>query len=219
MSKETASKIILDLCGGTGAWSKPYAEAGYDVRNITLPDHDVMTFEPPKDVYGILAAPPCTQFSFARTNAKSLRDLKGGMELVEACLRIIWKAQYKPASNYAKYTRLKFWALENPYLGLLKYFLGKPVFIFDPWEFGDAYKKKTALWGNFDEPKKTISDIKRVMSDEQIKKHKTNSQELPKFDRLKTKEIHGEFYGVLDRQARRAITPKGFAKAFYEANK
>lgn len=34
-------KIILDLCGGTGAWSQPYAEAGYDVRVITLPDYDI----------------------------------------------------------------------------------------------------------------------------------------------------------------------------------
>lgn len=40
-------KIILDLCGGTGAWSKPYAEKGYDVRNITLPDYDVRTYQPP----------------------------------------------------------------------------------------------------------------------------------------------------------------------------
>lgn len=30
-------KIILDLCGGTGSWSKPYRDAGYDVRLITLP--------------------------------------------------------------------------------------------------------------------------------------------------------------------------------------
>lgn len=34
-------KIILDLCGGTGAWSRPYKENGYDVRVITLPDYDV----------------------------------------------------------------------------------------------------------------------------------------------------------------------------------
>ena len=27
-------KIILDLCGGTGSWSKPYKENGYDVRVI-----------------------------------------------------------------------------------------------------------------------------------------------------------------------------------------
>ena len=38
------NKIILDLCGGTGAWSKPYVNAGYDVRNITLPDYDVRTY-------------------------------------------------------------------------------------------------------------------------------------------------------------------------------
>lgn len=53
-----SDKIILDLCGGTGSWSKPYAEAGYDVRVITLPEHDVRTYIPPRGVYGILAAPP-----------------------------------------------------------------------------------------------------------------------------------------------------------------
>ncbi len=42
--KDNSKKIILDLCGGTGAWSKPYADAGYDVRVITLPDYDITTF-------------------------------------------------------------------------------------------------------------------------------------------------------------------------------
>lgn len=32
------SKIILDLCGGTGSWRLPYKEAGYDVRLVTLPE-------------------------------------------------------------------------------------------------------------------------------------------------------------------------------------
>ena len=39
--EDNSKKIILDLCGGTGAWSKPYADAGYDVRVITLPEWDV----------------------------------------------------------------------------------------------------------------------------------------------------------------------------------
>lgn len=56
--KQNQHKIILDLCGGTGSWSKPYKDAGYDVRVITLPDNDVLAYRPPKDVYGILAAPP-----------------------------------------------------------------------------------------------------------------------------------------------------------------
>jgi hypothetical protein len=35
------NKIILDLCGGTGAWSKPYKDAGYDARiTNALYEHD-----------------------------------------------------------------------------------------------------------------------------------------------------------------------------------
>ena len=91
----TNPPIILDLCGGTAAWSAPYLDNGYDVRNITLPEYDVRTYEPPENVYGILAAPPCTMFSFARTNAKLPRDLKSGMEVVITCLNIIWEGTYK----------------------------------------------------------------------------------------------------------------------------
>ena len=53
---------------------------------------------------------------------------------------------------------MKFWALENPSRGLLKNFIGKPAFIFNPYEFGDMYKKETALWGNFKEPKNIIEE-------------------------------------------------------------
>ena len=56
-------KIILDLCGGTGAWSKLYAAAGYDRRIITLPKYDVRIYQPPPNIYGVLAAPPCNCFS------------------------------------------------------------------------------------------------------------------------------------------------------------
>ena len=207
-------KIILDLCGGTGAWSVPYREAGYDVRNITLPEYDVRTYKPPQNVYGILAAPPCTMFSLARTKAIKPRDLKEGMEIVYACLKIIWEVQYKLKSPHAKETQLKFWALENP-KGLLKRFLGKPVLEFDPWEFGDEYQKKTHLWGWFNEPKKSL--LERPMGDLALYKSLTPSKRI-KFDKLKTKDIAPEFYGKLTRTERRAITPRGFALAFFKAN-
>jgi len=232
-------KIILDLCGGTGGWSKPYAEAGYDVRVITLPEYDVLTYKLPEEpIYGILSAPPCTQFSFARTKAKIPRNLIEGMDLVYACLNLIWQAQFRIKSDQQKYPPLKFWALENPYFGMLRWFLGRPAFVFDPWEFGDAYQKRTALWGYFNEPKKFPVELSKeaktstnrgkppsiwkkedIMTEEQIKKHKTNSQELPKFDYMKSKDIHPEYYKKFDRQTRRAITPQGFAKAFFETNK
>lgn len=194
------NKIILDLCGGTGSWSAPYRKAGYDVRLVTLPQNDVRTYEPPENVYGILAAPPCTEFSIAKCNPKSaLRDLKGGTEIMKACLEIIWKCS-KVKTNGDKKVSLKFWALENPY-GLMRYFLGKPALEFSPYEFGDAYKKRTHLWGHFNTPIKTpvIPNIK-------------------KFDVLLTKEIHPEYYGKLTRTERRAITPQGFANAFFQVN-
>ena len=197
-------KIILDLCGGTGAWSKPYKDAGYDVRVITLPENDVRIYKPPRHVHGILAAPPCTEFSFAKTNAKHPRNMKEGMDVVQHCLRIIWECQYSLSTPLAKKTNLKFWALENPF-GLLRRYLGHPVLIFNPYEFGNAYQKKTCLWGFFNLPKKKHCDV--------------NENPLNKFDSLKTREIHGEFYGKLTRQERRAITPSGFAKAFFKANR
>ena len=207
MSKTSPSqqKIILDLCGGTGSWSKPYKEAGYDVRLVTLPDLDVRTYEPPEGVYGILAAPPCTMFSFARTKAVKPRNLQEGMEIVKACLEIIWKCQSQITNDAGKTSPLKFWALENPN-GMLKWFLGKPAFEFNPFDFGDQYKKRTHLWGDFEEPIKNPT-------------HPQPLAVLPKFDRLLTKEIHPEYYGIYDRTTRRAITPPKFAKAFFEANR
>jgi hypothetical protein len=221
------SKVILDLCGGTGSWSLPYKEAGYDVRLITLPDHDVVNWRQYPEVYntvkengvyGILAAPPCTMFSNARTVAKNPRDTRDAMKIVGSCLEIVWESQYKVKTG-RKITPLKFWALENPYYGILSHFIGEPSFVFDPWEFGHNYKKKTAIWGNFNKPKKKYKDITEVLTKEQREKAKTNSQPLPKFDYMKSENIAPDWFGKLDRKARRAITPRGFAEAFYKANK
>ena len=195
--QDNKDKIILDLCGGTGAWSKPYADNGYTVINVTLPDYDVRTYQSPENVYGILAAPPCTMFSFARTHPKNPRDLREGMELVVACLNIIWESQTKLSSDQQRKPTLKFWCLENP-KGMLEWFLGKPAFIFHPIDFGENYTKKTFLWGyfnnphkfyqmNFDEPIRTISDI--------VWKNTKTRKDV------------------------RSITPPGFTRAFYESNK
>ena len=102
------TKIILDLCGGTGAWSKPYKDNGYEVINVTLPEYDVRLYQPPDNVYGILAAPPCTMFSLTRTKAKRPRDLKEGMELVRACLNIIWSCMEIKQDTRYKTLPLKF---------------------------------------------------------------------------------------------------------------
>jgi hypothetical protein len=213
-----SDKIILDLCGGTGAWSKPYKDAGYDVRVVTQPGLDVRCYLPPDDVYGILAAPPCTMFSAARTRAKKPRDLRFGMETVEACLRIIWKAQYDIVPGAQK-TRLKFWALENPYYGFLKFFLGKPALVFQPYDYGDRYQKRTSLWGNFRDPKKSPVELKA----HEKAKFATNSRALkkrpPGFNPLFNPDGYKKPADMEWRQVQRSITPPVFAEAFFKANR
>lgn len=148
---DNSKKIILDLCGGTGSWSKPYKEAGYDVRLITLPEYDVLSYEPPigggNKVYGILAAPPCTHFSIACNRLWDVKDKNGktieGLQVLIACLRIIAKAQPQ------------FWVIENP-VGRMKRFLGKPDYSFKFTDFGFPCKKQSLLWGNFNHPTKQV---------------------------------------------------------------
>jgi hypothetical protein len=135
-------KTILDLCGGTGSWSEPYAEAGYNVIVVDLPRDVRLERAPEYAVHGVLAAPPCTDFagSGARWWAgKGEGALTDGLSVVDACIRII--TVVKP----------QWWALENP-VGRLVHYLGQPRLIFNPCDYGDPYTKKTCLWGDFNLP-------------------------------------------------------------------
>ena len=141
---DVKDKIILDLCGGTGAWSEPYRKAGYDVRVITLPKYDIRLYKPPHTVYGILAAPPCEHLAGSGARwwkQKGEKALLEALSIVDACLRII------------AISRPEFWALENP-VGRLVHYLGQPAMYFNPCDYGDPYTKKTCLWGWFKYPPK-----------------------------------------------------------------
>jgi len=132
-------QVILDLCAGTGSWSKPYLDAGYDVRVADLPE-DVRFFQQTEKVHGILAAPPCTVFASSGARwPRSREELLEGISIMDACLRIIFICQ--PV----------WWALENP-VGKMAHYLGKPKMYFQPWEYGDPYTKRTCLWGQFTKP-------------------------------------------------------------------
>ena len=183
------SKIILDLCGGTGAWSKPYAEAGYDVRNITLPEWDLLDETTVKHCvtlksYGILFAVECTPWCAAAARwwkTRTSDEIYYYARLLVKGLRIIMQ------------TNPVFWAVENP-VGKMRGFLGDPNFKFDPCDFGDTYTKKTYLWGRFNPPAKNP-----------------------------VKPVGKNFIWTMppgpDRPKRRSITPAGFSRAFFEANR
>ena len=158
---EMKHRIILHLCADIGSDSKPYKDAGYDVRCVGI-EQDVCTYFPPENVYGIIANPPCTMFSLARTTASTPRDIKGALSVVSACLRIIWIC--KP----------KFYVIENP-MGLLRHYIGKPKITIQPYWFGDSYSKRTDLWGDFNIPK--FSPVR--LTPEEINAMKQNSRKLP----------------------------------------
>ena len=134
-------KIILHLCADLGSDSYFYQQSdGYEVIMIGE-EIGVENYNPPQNVHGIIANPVCTEFSTAKS-FNHVGDLEKGMFLVNHCLRIIEQA--KP----------KFWVLENPFNGRLKQKIGLPKFVYQPWEFGSPWTKKTALWGNFNNPVK-----------------------------------------------------------------
>ena len=117
--------IILDLCGGTGSWSKPYKDAGYTVQIVDIKTGGDARLWPGREndvrdyvgiVQGVLAAPPCTVF--ASSGARWERtddDLREGLAVADACIRIVHAV------------RPKWWALENP-IGRIVRWLGNPAF-------------------------------------------------------------------------------------------
>lgn len=201
------NKMILDLCGGTGSWSKPYKDNGYDVRIITLPENDVRTYVPPILTYGILCAPLCTDFSIVKNN-NIKRDMSTAMDIVNACIRIIFQC------------RVRFWALENP-TGLLRKYLNKPRFNFHPWEFGDPWTKKTDVWGRFEIPQIYYQRWTDVPKNKKLYiRPGRNKPSIAFLHKSAMQDIEWMKEFKADNDASfRAITPQGFSQAFYEANK
>lgn len=187
-------KIILDLCGGTGAWSQPYAEAGYDVRVITLPGNDVLNYESPKKVYGVLAAPPCNCFSRVSARWWAEMDSDGRTDKAIAVFNRCYSLCL---------CATQFWALENPPSrhGNLMPWLDRPSWQFQPYHFGDPWVKQTYIWGRFNMP------------------WPTNIVKPKPTRRAPSGHTQGYIAYLSGGDPKRAITPPGFAKAFYEANK
>ena len=185
-----ARPTILSLCDYSGTWSAPYCEAGYKVIRVDLKrGQDVRLLEFQNEpVHGILCAPPCTEF--AVSGARWWAE-KGEDALLDALS--ISDACLRAVAIYSP----KWWVLENP-VGRLKKFLGPHAFSFDPCDFADglpdeAYTKKTLLWGKFNTPVKC--PVPAVLGS---KMHLMAPSP--------------------DRAALRSVTPKGFARAFFEVN-
>lgn len=191
-------KTILSLCDYSGIWSGPYLANGYSVIRIDIKNgQDVRLLEfLAEDVYGILAAPPCTHLAGSGARwwkTKGESALLDALSIADACTRA--SLIYNP----------KFWALENP-VGRLRKYYGPPKFIFHPYQYAkladnpieEAYTKRTLLWGNFIIPSPEIIGDVSMPPVLGSKMHR-----LPPSS---------------NRSTLRSLTPTGFAKAFYLAN-
>ena len=153
-------------------------------------------------IHPILAAPTCTEFSIAKGSKP--RDFKNAITIVEACLKIIWKCRIE--------RKLKFWALENP-VGFLRQFLGIPKYQFEHWQFGNfEFIKRTDIWGYFKESRITVKEKPAIV--DSMYETRINGRGM---SRLSCPEEYKHLN--LNKSAIRAITPSGFANAFYNAHK
>lgn len=202
MSRE----IIVSLFDVTGNMVAPWAEAGYlcycvDLAhppgehrkgNIIRVGADVREWLPPyAPIKMLFAFPPCTDV--AVSGARWFRD-KGLGSLIDA-LRL-----FEATVRIAEWTRAPY-LIENPVSTVSTYWR-RPDFTFDPCDYGgylepatEAYTKRTCLWtGNgFVMPK-----AKGVEPVEGSRMHR-----MPP---------------TANRSLLRSATPKGFAKAVFEAN-
>jgi hypothetical protein len=188
---------ILSLCDYTGNWSRPYEQAGYQVVRVDIQNGVDARLSEWIDgpVHGILAAPPCTEFSSAGAHLwkrKGVEPLLHGLSIVDACLRAV--AIYRPT----------WWALENP-VGRLRRWIGPPAWSFQPHQFGDPYTKRTYLWGNFCPPTPLFSNQARKAVAPAPMVGRPGCR-----DRTTLLGSRGK--------AERSATPLGFSQAFFEVN-
>lgn len=208
-------KLIISFYDYTKAWVKPYIDAGYPVicwdkklEGCILEGFTKLHIQIENCIdagikpYGFLFAPPCTDFSVSGAWTWPEKDKpQTGYEPFESTTELS-TALVEICLHFVDLFQPQFWALENP-VGRIESLCPelKPFrkLIFNPCDYGDPYTKKTILWGQFNpELKRTpVQPIKVCAQGSWLQKLGGKSE--------KTKAL-------------RSATPKGFAKAFFEAN-
>ena len=198
--------IVISCFDHTTSFVIPWAEAGYlcyciDIQhergeqksgNIIKIGADINCWIPPRG-HIVFAAffPPCTDL--AVSGARWFKE-KGLHRLAEAI------KLFARCVDIAKTLDCPFF-IENPVSTISTYWR-KPDYSFDPYEYAgysdskEAYTKKTCLWvgNNFKMPEKNIVAVK----------HGSKMHRLPPSK---------------NRANLRSVTPSGFSKAVYLANR
>lgn len=235
-------KRFLSIYDFTGNWPEFFMDAGHDVILWDLKHgRDALTLDSVETcldefefIDGILAAVPCTDFTNSGAQYWNKKDREGLTAKSIALVYQVLKLVDLFAPTDPDYEEGFFWVIENPVGRLTQLFpeLGKPYY-FHPHEFAghlnlssadhneldrirrkdaigitkeevefvvncNAYTKKTGLWGDFNRQL-----VKNNVEPVRLCKQGSFTQLLGgKSER--TKEM-------------RSMTPRGFAKSFYDA--
>jgi hypothetical protein len=161
---------------------------GYTLQgNIIRCGIDVMEYELPNIPIAFLAAfPPCTHLAASGARWFTEKGLDGLIEGLTLFNRAIKLAEQSNAP----------YLIENP-VGMISTYYRKPDYTFQPWEYGDLWKKRTCLWtgNNFIMPQALHSVLPSGV----------------------TSAIHRMSPGP-DRAEKRSITPPAFAQLVFEVN-
>lgn len=196
--------VVLSLFDHSCNMVKPWAEAGYpcvvvDLRhppgvtregNIIRVGADILRWNPPKVEYAAaFAAPPCTDLA---ASGRRWFQSKGLRALIDA-LTLFHRAVELCEATGAP------WCVENP-VGVVSTHWRKPDFYFNPCDYAgyadepyaEAYTKRTCLWvgGGFRLPTPRL---------------------VP--------PVRGSAMHHVRDASERSVTPMGFARAVYEANR
>lgn len=148
------AKVLLELFAGTGSVGKAFRLRGWQVVSLDISDeaHPDLTYKTDirdwnyKAMFkknhftAVWSSPPCTEYSIARTTARTERNLTLADSLVAKAIEI------------ADHFQPRFFFLENPQSGMLK---SRPVMVernmdyrdIDYCTYGAAYRKRTRIWG------------------------------------------------------------------------
>ena len=140
---------LLELFSGSGSIGKAFPGEVVSVDLVGDPTHKTDIFDWDFTVYPqgyfsvVWASPPCTQYSPARTTAKTARDLEGADRLVKRAIFLI------------EYFCPKYFFIENPWRGMLRHrevvaSLPSPKKVSYCMYGSPGYQKNTAIWTNAD---------------------------------------------------------------------
>lgn len=183
-------RTVLSLFDFSGNWSRPYREAGYNVVQVDTKlglSLEEFEYKALKSVEIMLIAFPCTNYALSGACWFKAKDADGRTAESQRLLAL--------TKEIIDYFNPDIWCLENPMTRIhtLNPWLGKPAFKFNPYDFGDGWKKATWLFGKFNHP------------DKKPGKNLGGDWHNTMWSSEKTREI-------------RSTTPMGFARAFFEVN-